>query len=357
MNTATQEIMSSSTFKAAVLVKQRKPLKILNLKMPEKLDFGQVLVKIIFTGICGSQIGEIEGVKGKDKYLPHLLGHEGTGVVAKVGPGVKSIKVGNYVSLHWKKNKTINAKPFTYFSGSKKINSGNVTSFSKFSVISENRLTKIPKAVARNKISALFGCCLLTGFGVIKNDLKIKSKDRVAIFGVGGLGLANLIYLKKIGVKKIICFDIDQNKLTKSLSLGCSEIVNVKNKEKNEIIKFLLKNNINKIIENTGNISNIESAYDGLSSNGVLCLVGVPKHNEKIKIHTLPIHFGKRIIGCHGGTNNPGKDINTYIKMFKKNNFKDLEVLVGKVGKLKNINLAISQIKNSSVNGRYLIKI
>ena len=73
MNTATQEIMSSSTFKAAVLVKQRKPLKILNLKMPEKLDFGQVLVKIIFTGICGSQIGEIEGVKGKDKYSKKLV--------------------------------------------------------------------------------------------------------------------------------------------------------------------------------------------------------------------------------------------------------------------------------------------
>lgn len=324
--------------------------------MPNKLEFGQVLVKILFTGICGSQIGEIEGVKGEDKYLPHMLGHEGTGIVVKTGQGVKSVKVGNYVCLHWKKNKTINAKPFNYFCGSRKINSGNVTSFSKFSVISENRLTKIPKIVGKNKVSALFGCCLLTGFGVVKNDLKINVTDRVAIFGVGGLGLANLIYLKKIGVKKIICFDIDQNKLDKSLSLGCSEVFNIKKLKKNEIKNYLLKNNINKIIENTGNISNIENAYNGLSSNGTLCLVGVPHHKKKIKIHTLPIHFGKRIIGCHGGTNNPKKDINIYINMFKKNNFKDLEVLIGKVGTLNKINLAIKQIKKSTVNGRYLIK-
>ena len=66
-----------------------------------------------------------------------------------------------------------------------------------------------------NKISALLGCCLLTGFGVIKNDLKVKKTDKVAIFGVGGLGLANIIYLKKIGVRVILSIDIDDKKLKK----------------------------------------------------------------------------------------------------------------------------------------------
>ena len=60
--------------------------------MPSYLDEHQVLVKIIYTGICGSQIGEIDGVKGKDNYLPHLLGHEGSAMVIKIGPKVKSLR-------------------------------------------------------------------------------------------------------------------------------------------------------------------------------------------------------------------------------------------------------------------------
>ena len=186
--------ISSKTFKAAVLIKQKRPLRLINLVMPSGLEDHQILVKIIYTGICGSQIGEIEGVKGKDKYLPHLLGHEGSARVIKIGPKVKNFKIGDYVALHWKQNDVKNAKPFVYTDGKKIINSGNVTSFSEFSVVSENRVTKISK-IALNKISALLGCCLLTGFGVIKNDLKVKN-DKIAIFGTGGLGLANIIYLK-----------------------------------------------------------------------------------------------------------------------------------------------------------------
>ena len=71
----------------------------------------------------------------------------------------------------------------------------------------------------------------------------------------------------------------------------------------------------------------------------------------------MPIHFGKRIIGSHGGTVNPKKDINFYIKKFNRNNFKELHPLIAKVGTLKLINKAISEIKNSKINGRYLIKI
>ena len=85
--------MSELNFRAAVLFKQNSNLKIINIKSKNKLSKGQVLVKIFYSGICGSQLGEISGVKGKDKFLPHLLGHEGTGIVKKVGPGVKYFKV------------------------------------------------------------------------------------------------------------------------------------------------------------------------------------------------------------------------------------------------------------------------
>ena len=78
-------------FKAAVLTNQNQPLEIISLEVP-KLCFGQVLVKLICSGICGSQIGEINGIKGKDPWLPHLLGHEGCAEVLECGEGVTTVK-------------------------------------------------------------------------------------------------------------------------------------------------------------------------------------------------------------------------------------------------------------------------
>ena len=86
---------------AAYLDKLNKPLKIESIHVSEP-DFGQVLVKVINSSICGRQISEINGSKGKDKYLPHLLGHEGSGEVLQVGEGVRKLKKGDKVVMHWR---------------------------------------------------------------------------------------------------------------------------------------------------------------------------------------------------------------------------------------------------------------
>ena len=97
--------------KAAILVKQNSDLIIDKIELPKTLNIGQVLVKVYVSGICGSQLGEIDGKKGKDPYLPHLMGHEGCGEVLKIGPGVKTISVGDKVVLHWKKEMAFNLNP------------------------------------------------------------------------------------------------------------------------------------------------------------------------------------------------------------------------------------------------------
>ena len=180
--------MLELNFRAAVLFKQNSNLKIIKIKSNTKLSRGQVLVKIFYSGICGSQLGEISGVKGKDKFLPHLLGHEGTGIVKKVGPGVKYFKVDDKVILHWKKSKGIDAKNPTYYFKDNKVNSGKVTTFSEFSIVSENRLTKIPKGLDY-KDAVIFGCAATTGFGIVNRDVKIKKNDSTLIFGCGGVGI------------------------------------------------------------------------------------------------------------------------------------------------------------------------
>ena len=99
---------------AAILVEQNKPLIIDEVRLPKTLDFGQVLVRLRYSGICGSQLGEIKGVKGKDPYLPHLMGHEGSGTVVETGPEVTRVRPGDHVVLHWKPANGIEANPPEY---------------------------------------------------------------------------------------------------------------------------------------------------------------------------------------------------------------------------------------------------
>ena len=104
--------------KAAILRNLNKPLDITNIYVPTKLLQGQILVKMIYSGICGSQLGEIKGIKGKDKFLPHLLGHEGIAEVIKLEK-VTKVKKDN-VLLHWMPSDGINSKTPTYFDKNKK---------------------------------------------------------------------------------------------------------------------------------------------------------------------------------------------------------------------------------------------
>src|SRR3989454_5014891 len=118
-------------FKAAILVELKKPLVIEEIETPP-LRFGQVLVKILCSGICGAQINEIEGAKGPDKFLPHLLGHEGCATVLEVGEGVRTVRKGDKVVMHWRPSNGIQSETPTYRWKGKPVNAGWVTTFNDY---------------------------------------------------------------------------------------------------------------------------------------------------------------------------------------------------------------------------------
>src|ERR1041385_9047490 len=120
--------------RAAILTEFNAPLVVADVEPPATLSFGQVLVKVHYSGICGAQINEIEGVKGPDKFLPHLLGHEGVGTAVSVGRGVKRVKPDDRVVLHWRQADGIQAEPPTYNWSGKKVNAGWVTTFNDFAI-------------------------------------------------------------------------------------------------------------------------------------------------------------------------------------------------------------------------------
>src|SRR5262252_3242500 len=160
--------MKVKSAKAAILAESRRPLVIDDIAFPDELGVGQVLVKVLHTSICGAQINEIEAVKGPDKFLPHLLGHEASAAVVEVGPGVTTVKPGDTVVLHWRPSQGIQSRTPAYTWGGRKLNAGWVTTFNDHAVVSENRMTAI-SADLDLKIAPLFGCAVTTAAGVINN--------------------------------------------------------------------------------------------------------------------------------------------------------------------------------------------
>ena len=205
--------------KAAILFESKKPLVISDIDIPKALEFGQVLVKVFYSGICGAQINEIDAVKGPDKFLPHLLGHEGSGIVEKVGKGVTRVKPGDKVVLHWRPSDGIQSVTAKYLWQGKKINAGWVTTFNEKSIVSENRLTIIPEDFDL-KVAALFGCAVTSAFGAVNNDANLKIGQSVLIFGLGGIGL-NIAYAASlVSAFPIIGIDIHQEKLEIGKNFG-----------------------------------------------------------------------------------------------------------------------------------------
>ena len=173
--------------RAAILVELKQPLVVDEIELPT-LGVGQVLVKVLCSGICGSQLGEIDGAKGPDRFLPHLLGHEGGGIVLETGPGVKAVRQDDRVVLHWRKGVGIEADPPKYRWDGKTVNAGWVTTFNEYAVVSENRLTAVPADVDP-EIAALMGCAVTTGLGVIVNNAKLSLGESIVVLGTGGVGL------------------------------------------------------------------------------------------------------------------------------------------------------------------------
>src|SRR5262245_51819520 len=129
---------------AAILEQLNSPLRLAQVT-PEDLQYGQVLVRVIASGICGAQLQEIAGYKGNAKYLPHLLGHEGCGIVEATGPYVQRVKPNDRVVMHWRKASGIEAAPARYRLNGKQIGGGPVTTFCEQAVVSENRITAVPQ--------------------------------------------------------------------------------------------------------------------------------------------------------------------------------------------------------------------
>lgn len=347
---------ASGRFKAAILVKSGEELVIDDVVLPAALGPGQVLVRIHYSGICGSQIGEIDAVKGNDKWLPHLLGHEASGVVLDTGPGVRHVAESDTVVLHWRPGLGIASEPPKYKWGARTVNAGLITTFSEMAVISENRMTKVPPTTDF-RIAPLLGCAVTTGFGVVVNDAEVAIGESVVVFGAGGVGLNIVQAAAMVSADPVIAVDRYDNRLELAHDLGATHTINADSVAdvRAEVETILDGQPLDVFIDNTGNTAVIELGYGLSSPVGRVVLVGVPRAGEDVTLHTLPLHFGKRIIGSEGGGTLPQRDISRYLRLYEKGKLELGALLQENAYPLDRINEAILAMRDGSAAGRCLI--
>ena len=344
------------TMMAAILTGQRQPLTLAEVNLPSRLDYGQVLVKIFYSGVCGSQIGEIDGVKGEDRYLPHLLGHEASGEVLGTGPGVKTVTQGNRVVLHWMQGAGVQADPPSYEWRGSKLNAGWITTFNEYAIVSENRVTKIPDDFDL-EIAALFGCAVTTGLGVIANNAGLKTGESIVVFGAGGVGLNVIQGAAMVTAYPIIAVDLYDDKLELAKKLGATHILNSRGGSVLPAIREILEGRgADVAVDNTGNVNIIRQAYDCTHAKGRVILVGVPKKGNDISIDSLPLHFGKIVTGSHGGECRPELDIPRYVRLVQSGRLALKETITDRAP-LENINEIIGKMRAGEIAGRCMLRI
>ena len=186
----------------------------------------------------------------------------------EAGPGVTAVKAGDHVVLHWRKGAGIHAKPGKYLWNGRTVNSGWVTTFSEYSVVSENRVTPVPKDLPF-EIAALMGCAVTTALGLINNLAKVKIGQSVAVLGCGGVGLNVVQGAALVAACPIIAIDIYDHKLSLAREFGATHVVNSSQCDlRDEVRKIVGPQGVDVFVENTGIVRLIETAYELTAPKG-----------------------------------------------------------------------------------------
>lgn len=330
---------------AAVLVELGQPLELADLDVPV-LKPGQVLVEVAYSGVCHTQVGEARGHRGEDKFLPHCLGHEGSGTVRECGPGVSKVKPGDRVILSWIKGSGADVPGTTYDWAGKKVNAGGITTFATHSVISENRLTVVPDGLSM-RLAALVGCAVPTGAGVVFNTAQPRPGQSVVVFGVGGIGSCAVAAAALAGCTPVIAVDVNPDKLALAKKLGATHAFNGKATDAvGEILK-VCRGGADFAIEATGVPAVMKQALACVrSQGGAAVVVGNARFGSMLEVDPREFNQGKRLLGTWGGDNLPDRDYPRYAKLLAAGRL-DLEPLIaGRSYGLADVNAALDDLEH-----------
>lgn len=332
---------------AAVLVQTGQPLQICELET-NPLKPGQVLVDVLFSGVCHTQILEARGRRGPDAFLPHCLGHEGSGRVREVGPGVTKVKPGQEVILSWIKGSGADVPGCTYDWEGRTVNSGAITTFGRQAVISENRLTPLPAGLDLRQ-AALLGCAAPTGLGVVTNTLRPQPGQSLAVLGAGGIGLCAVAGAAASGCAPVIAIDVNPLKLATASRLGATHVIDASQEDVAARVQEISPGGVDFAVESSGRPEVMAQALSLVrNQGGVAVVVGNAPAGQALTLDPKFFNLGRQLRGTWGGDNWPDRDYPRYARMLAAGRL-DLAPLLDQVYSLAQINQALDDLEAGKV--------
>ncbi|HKM26422.1 MAG TPA: S-(hydroxymethyl)glutathione dehydrogenase/class III alcohol dehydrogenase [Thiopseudomonas sp.] len=304
--------------RAAVAFGPGQPLQIVEVDVaPPKA--GEVLVRIVASGVCHTDAFTLSG-DDPEGIFPAILGHEGGGIVEAVGEGVTSLEVGDHViplytaecrtckfctsgktnlcqSVRETQGKGLMPDGTSRFSykGEPIYHYMGTSTFSEYTVVAEVSLAKVPKDAPLEKI-CLLGCGVTTGIGAVLNTAKVEEGATVAIFGLGGIGLAAIIGAKMAKASRIIAIDINPGKFDIARELGATDCVNPKDFDKpiQDVIVEMTDGGVDYSFECVGNVQLMRAALECCHKGwGESVIIGVAGAGQEISTRPFQLVTGR----------------------------------------------------------------
>jgi len=314
---------------AAVLRKKGGPLMIESIEMEGPRD-DEILVRIVASGICRTDIDLCDDWDEAD--TPVVLGHEGAGVVERVGKSVKSVKRGDHVVLSYQScghcRQCRSGYPahckylyeanfgFQRLDGSNALQRSGVrghffgqSSFASHALATERNLVKVSKDLNLELLAPL-GCGLQTGAGTVMNSLKLSGGESIAIFGTGAVGIAAVMAARIVGAAPIIGVDTKPKRLQLALKLGATHVIHNRRQDVAARIAEITGSGVDYVVETTGNPKMHRFAIDVLNPHGIVALLtgesgmDLPEGRKTLGIiegDAVPQRFIPKLIALYQG--------------------------------------------------------
>ena len=312
--------------RAAVAFEPGKPLQIVEIDVAPPRA-GEVLLRITHTGVCHTDAFTLSG-DDPEGVFPAVLGHEGAGVVVQAGEGVTSVQPGDHViplytaecrqCLFCKSGKTNLCTAVRATQGKGLMPDGSTrfsyqgqpvyhymgcSTFSEYTVVAEVSLAKINPAANPEQV-CLLGCGVTTGLGAVKNTAKVQPGDSVAVFGLGGIGLAVIQGAKLAKAGRIIAIDTNPAKFELARTFGATDCVNPKDHAQpiQQVIIEMTGWGVDHSFECIGNVQVMRAALECAHRGwGQSVIIGVAGAGQEISTRPFQLVTGRRWLGSAFG--------------------------------------------------------
>ena len=302
---------------------------------------GEMRVRVLAAGLCHSDLSVIDG--SRPRPLPMLLGHEACGEVIELGDGVNDFRVGDRIVFSFvpmcghclpcasgrpalcEPGAAANARGVLLGDG-QRLRDGDdapllhhlgVSAFAEYAVVSARSAVRID-ADLPPEIAALFGCAVLTGVGAVVNTAQLLPGQSVAVFGLGGVGLAALLGAAAASACPLLAIDVREDKLALARSLGASHVIDASREDPVAAVRELSRGGVEVAIESVGSEKVLSQAYAATRRGGSTITLGLPAPQRMLSIPAVSLVAEERIVrGSYMGSSVPTRDIPRYIALYR----------------------------------------